>query len=154
MLPITKILCPTDFSEPSRQAMDVAGELAQHFDAELHVIHVVGPMPIMATPPPSVALNIPGYQKELEASAREALSKEVDGRLSEELATRQIVVTGLAADEIVRIARESDVGMIVIATHGRTGIGRLIFGSVAERVVRHATCPVLTIRPEEREETD
>jgi nucleotide-binding universal stress UspA family protein len=149
MLPIRTVLCPTDFSEPSYQAMQVGGELAGHFGAELYVVHVVGPMPVIASPPPPVAFNILGYQKELEEAARDALLREVARRIPNEVRVRQIVVTGLAADEIVRLAGETEVDVIVIATHGRTGIRRLIFGSVAERVVRHATCPVLTIRPTE-----
>ncbi len=146
MLPIRKILCPTDFSEPSYEGLRVADELALHFSAELCVVHVVPPVPVVAGPLGGTAFNVPAYQQELVASSKKSLDGVVEQRISKELPVRPIVVQGNAADEIVRIADEEKAGLIVMATHGQTGWRHLVFGSVAERVVRVAACPVLTVQ--------
>jgi nucleotide-binding universal stress UspA family protein len=150
MLPVKKILCPTDFSEPSYEALAAANELALHFAAELYVVHVVGLVPV-ASPAP-VDFNVPLYQGELEASARKMLQEVIEQKVSNELKVHSIVVLGEAADNIVAITEEEDIDLIVIATHGRTGWRRLIFGSVAEKVIRLAPRPVLTIRAPREED--
>lgn len=145
MLPFKKILCPTDFSEPSYDAIKAAGELAYHFESELCVIHVVPPVPMVPIGTEPSGFNVPLYQQELEASSKKSLEKVVNQLEAEALKVRLIVLRGNPADEIVRTADEEDADLIVIATHGRTGLDRLIFGSVAEKVVRFAKCPVLTV---------
>lgn len=153
MLPIRKILCPTDFSEPSYEGLKVADELALHFSAELCVVHVVPPVPVIPAAPAGAAFNVPAYQQELIVSSKKSLDDAVEQRISKELRVRPIVVQGDPADEIVRIADEEKAGLIVMATHGQTGWRRLVFGSVAERAVRLATCPVLTVQaPRDRGE--
>jgi nucleotide-binding universal stress UspA family protein len=159
MLPFKKILCPTDFSEPSYEAIKAAGELAYHFGSELHIVHVIAPVPIIPVPigPEPSAFNVSLYEQELDASSKRALEEVVNQLESKELKTRLIALRGDPADEIVRIADEENVDLIVIATRGRTGLDRLIFGSVAEKVVRLAKCAVLTVTikvpSEEGEET-
>jgi nucleotide-binding universal stress UspA family protein len=147
MLPIKKILCPTDFSEPSYEAIKAAGELAYHFGSELHIVHVIAPVPIMPVPigPEPSAFNVSLYEQELDVSSKRALEEVVNQLETKELKTRLIALRGNPADEIVRTVDEENVDLIVIATRGRTGLDRLIFGSVAEKVVRLAKCPVLTI---------
>jgi nucleotide-binding universal stress UspA family protein len=145
MLPFKKILCPTDFSEPSFTALKRAEELARHFAAELIVAHVIPPVPgPHSFPDPQADFNfdVPLYQQELAVRAEQMLKDLVSHHKVE---TRDLVTTGEAAPEILRIAQEEHVDLIVIASHGLTGWRRLVFGSVAEKVVRQATCPVLTI---------
>jgi nucleotide-binding universal stress UspA family protein/phage host-nuclease inhibitor protein Gam len=147
MLPFKKILCPTDFSEPSYEAIKAAGELAYHFGSELCIVHVITPVPILPMPmgPEPSAFNVSLYEQELEASSKRSLEEVVNQLESKELKTRLIALRGNPADEIVRTADEENVDLIVIATRGRTGLDRLIFGSVTEKVVRLAKCPVLTV---------
>ena len=145
MVPFKKILCPTDFSEPAFVALKRAEELARHFAAELIVAHVIPPLPgPHSFPDPQAALNfeVPLFQQELAIKADQMLKDLVSHH---KVATRDLVTTGEAAPEILRIAREEHVDLIVIASHGLTGWRRLVHGSVAEKVVRQATCPVLSI---------
>ena len=148
MLPIKKIVCPTDFSEPSFEAVKVANELAVHFGSFLCLLHVVSLTPILASPMVPTAFDISSYQKALEDDAREKLQKVREDLISKDLHTcRPMVVSGFAPDEIIRITQAEQADLIVIATHGLTGWRHLVYGSVAERVVQLAPCPVLAIRP-------
>jgi len=149
MLPFRKIVAPTDFSDPSYQALQRAGELAERFSAELLLVHVVAPMPAMAPVAIPTAFDLPMYQKGLRESAEKSLQEIINQRLPGELTVRPEVLMGQAADEIVRFAGEEDADLIVIATHGATGLEHILFGSVAEKVVRTAGCPVLTVPAEE-----
>jgi nucleotide-binding universal stress UspA family protein len=145
MLPFKKILCPTDFSEPAFAALKRAEELARHFAAELIVAHVIPLLPgPHSFPDPQAPLNfeVPLFQQELAIKAEQMLKDLVAHHQAE---TRDLVTTGEAAPEILRIARQEHVDLIVIASHGLTGWRRLVHGSVAESVVRQATCPVLII---------
>jgi len=152
MLPIKKILCPTDFSDPSFEAMKIAGELAQHFSSELIVIHVVPPIPVVATAHMSPsAFNVHDYQLEMEKSSRKILEENMEKRTPERVSARSMVILGDPAGQIVTTAGDEQVDLIVIATRGQTGLKRLVFGSVAEKVVRLATPPVLTIRESQTE---
>ncbi len=152
MLPFKKILCPTDFSEPSFEALKAAQELAQHFSAELVLVHVVAPVPrVSVTEAPEVPgnphdLNVPLHMEKLEEESQKRLKKLADERLSKDVRVQQIVVHGRAADEIVKVAESERVDLIVLPTHGETGWGHFFFGSVAEKVVRTAGHPVLVIR--------
>jgi nucleotide-binding universal stress UspA family protein len=145
MLPFKKILCPTDFSEPAFTALKRAEELSRHFAAELIVAHVIPPVPgphLFPDPQASFNFDVPLYQQELAIHAEKMLQDLV---AHHKVRTRDLVTTGEAAPEILRIARQEHVDLIVIASHGLTGWRRLVYGSVAEKVVRQATCPVLTI---------
>ena len=145
MLPFKKILCPTDFSEPAFAALKRAEELARHFGAELIVAHVIPPLPgphLFPDPQASFNFDLPLYQQELAIKAEQMLKDLVSHHKVE---TRNLVTTGEAAPEILRIAHQEHADLIVIASHGLRGWRRLVFGSVAEKVVRQAACPVLTI---------
>jgi nucleotide-binding universal stress UspA family protein len=138
MLPIHTILHPTDFSEPSRYAFELACNLARGLSARLVLVHV-------GTPPAVVghAVLMPVLakeQEELEERLQQLTAS--DGNLGVEHRFEQ----GDPASEILRVAHESRADLIVMGTHGRTGLGRLLMGSVAEQVVRQALCPVLTVR--------
>jgi universal stress protein A len=148
MLPFQKILCPTDFSEPALHALKRAEELARHFGAAIIVAHVIPPVPgPHSFPDPQANFNfdLPLYQQELAVHAEKILKELVSHQISPEVRTRDLVTTGEAAPEILRVARQEHADLIVIASHGLTGWRRLVFGSVAEKVVRQAPCPVLTI---------
>lgn len=148
LLPFRKILAPTDFSEPSYIALDAAVELADHFDAELHLLHVVPPLHVVPVP---VNVEIPLYEMELREAAERSMREVVEQRVPTRLRTFSSVVWGEPAEEILAYQQEKEVDLIVIATHGRRGWQRFVFGSVTEKVVRLASCPVLTIRAPEQE---
>lgn len=149
MLPFKKILSPTDFSELSYEAMKAASELALHFSAKLYVVHVVPPIPKANVPAPTTpsSLHLPSYRQELEESSKKSLNEIVKKHISKKVRAHPIVVEGDASYEILRIAEEENVDLIVMATHGETGWRRLVIGSVAEKVGRLARCAVLTIHP-------
>jgi len=151
MLPINKILCPTDFSEPSYEAVKTANELALHFSAEVVLVHVINPIHYIPDAGPGMGSYIPIYETGMETRAKKQFSDVVQEKLSEEVKSCTIVARGNPADEIVRTAADENADIIVIATHGLTGWRHLVFGSVAERVVQHAPCAVLTVSAKEKE---
>ncbi len=148
MLPIKNILCPTDFSDPSYDALKVADELAAHFGATLHIVNVVPLVPIVEAPigVESASFNVASYQQELEGQAHKSLQNLVEQKVGKGVTTATEVLIGNAAGEVMRYAGEKGVDMIVIATHGLSGWRRFISGSTTEQIVRQASCPVLTIR--------
>ncbi|GAB4334553.1 MAG: universal stress protein [Candidatus Abyssubacteria bacterium] len=154
MLPFKKILWPTDFSEASYAALEPAKELAEHFSAELCILHVVAPIPTATVPAPvaPATFNVPMYQKELQESSEKTLRELVEQKFPKGMRIRALVKQGSAAYEIVQVAGDEGVNLIVIATHGQTGWRRIMFGSVAEKVVRMARTAVLTVPAPSREE--
>lgn len=145
MLPIKKILCPTDFSEPSALGVKSATELAKFFNAEILLVHVVAAVPALPSDP-NYVYGIPEYERLLHADAEKKIEKQEEELIASDLKVRTIVCHGDAAQEIVKLAAKEKADVIVIATHGSTGWRHLVFGSVAEKVVRMAGCPVLTVR--------
>lgn len=143
MIPIKKILCSTDFSEPSYAGLKSAHELAAHFSAELILVHVVPHM--YYYPVPDASLSLDKYIDDVVKASRKSLDEVVKNRVSPKLQIQTVVLQGNPADQIVDLARSEKVDLIVTATHGWTGWRRLIFGSVADRVVRLASCPVMTV---------
>jgi len=147
MLPVKLIVCPTDFSGPACTCVRIASELAEHFDAELLLVNVVPALPSVP-PDPNYVFKIPEYEQYLHADAEQQLRKAREELVSKNVKVRTQVGHGSAAEEIVLIAKADHADLIVISTHGSTGFERLVFGSVAEKVVRLAECPVLTVRQE------
>ena len=145
MLPFKRIICPTDFSEPACKAIRAAGELAETFSAELILIHVVGAIPALDTPTGMVGFDVAAYQKELTDSAEKSLQERLEKHIPEAVDSRTLVVHGEAAHEIVCAAKDEECDLIVMSTHGAAGWRERIFGSVTEKVVRHAECPVMTV---------
>jgi len=144
MIKIDKILVPTDFSVCAKQAVTYACELAKRFGAELHLLHVACP-PVADY---AYAARIPDELLRPEKLAQREL-EEYEVPDAEQLpGVQKTVRSGTPFVEIVRQAKEKDIDLIVIGTHGRTGLKHMLIGSVAEKVVRKATCPVLTVRPE------
>ncbi len=146
MLPLKKVIVPTDFSDPSYEAVEAAGELARQFQAELVLVHVVPRVPYYGVVPVTGPhFEIEPYQEEMAAHSEKKLKELTAERISEEVRCRPVVRLGDAPANIVELAEEEQADMIVISTHGRTGWKRFVFGSVAEKVVRTAACPVLTV---------
>jgi len=146
MLPFKNILSPTDFSEPSYKAIKFAGELALHFKSGLTVLHVVSLTPAISAAELPTTFDIEGYQQKLEEDARARLKEVADKLVPKEIRDFKLVVRrGYYPDEILRVAKEGKHDLIVIGTRGRTGLPHVLLGSVAERVVQLAPCPVLTI---------
>ena len=152
MLPLKKILCPTDFSDPSFAALRTADELAGQYGAELILVYAAPAVPVFPAPAEGTVVatttfNVPEYQKEMDAHATELLDKTVRDHVSEGISAQTRIIHEDPATGVLDLADTEGVDLIVIATHGRSGWRRFLFGSVAAKVVRYSTCPVLTIRP-------
>jgi len=145
MLTVKKILCSTDFSEPSYKGLEYAKELAALFKAELAVVYVLPVMPHRPTDP-NISFSIPEYERILHKDSEEKLQGIIKQHFPEGSRVRAIIGHGNAAKEIVRIAEEEKTDLIVISTHGVSGWHHLIVGSVAEKVIRTAPCPVFAVR--------
>jgi nucleotide-binding universal stress UspA family protein len=143
MLTVKKILCPTDFSDPSKRALELAVSLAEQFGAEIYLLNVVPVIPHI-TASPTAHFDVPEYERLLRADAEKQLS--ALAKTVSKVKTHPILSQGDAADGILRAVDENKIDLVVIATAGHTGWERVVFGSVAEKVVRRAKCPVLTIR--------
>lgn len=142
---IRHILAPTDFSEFSQQALEDAYTLAQRFGSKLSLLHVIAPPDLagVGTIPPELAEKLLVNQ---EAEAQRELARLLPQAEAAQVDVARYVAIGIPFRKIVETAAAEHVDLIVMATHGRTGLSHLVMGSVADRVVRLASCPVLTIR--------
>jgi nucleotide-binding universal stress UspA family protein len=145
---ISSILLPTDFSECARRAVPVAAEFARLLGARVVCLHVVEPVvPSVGWAPDPGVMPAADLGERLEESAGRELPAFSGSEEFAGLEVEDMVARGDAAAEIVRVAAERGAGLIIISSHGRTGLGRILFGSTAESVVRHAHCPVLVVKP-------
>ena len=151
MIALKNILVPTDFAEPSRQALEYGRQFARQFGARLHVLHTVEDVMIPGGAEVPVAA-VQQVEQGLESVATRQMAEAVT---ADDRATLQAVtvVRGAraAAIDIIDYARENQIDLIVMGTHGRGALQHLLMGSVAERVVRTAPCPVLTVHSVERD---
>ncbi|HEY3302722.1 MAG TPA: universal stress protein [Candidatus Binatia bacterium] len=138
---IKKILVPSDFSGPSRRAMDYAAILAKESGAEILLLHVIESLPYSVTD----TLHVIDHRRALEKTAGALLKNLREELIEKELAVKTRLASGTAYDEILKTSRREKADLIVMGTHGRTGMSHLLLGSVAEKVVRLAACPVLTV---------
>jgi len=145
-LRLQRILLPTDFSDYSAAAKSYACELAARFGAELHLLHTLEHQ-YSLTPEFGFGLAPPTQISESKVAAENALSRLLDPGWSSGRNVTYRVIEGSPKVEIVRYARAENIDLIVISTHGRTGLAHMLIGSVAETVVRTSPCPVLTVRP-------
>jgi len=151
MLSIRRILAPTDFSEHACSALAYARSFAEQYGAELHLLNAVEPT-VFPTEAGLTSMGMMTLDTELEEAAQRGM-RELYGRPElEGLKVTTAVTHGRASSAILQYAEENGIDLIVIATHGRTGLEHLLFGSTAERVVRESPCPVLTVRPKEMAE--
>jgi nucleotide-binding universal stress UspA family protein len=138
MLPIRIILHPTDFSENSQAAFEMACAMARDYRASLYVVHVEPPLPVFAE-----LGAIPPIPVDREAIERQLLQIQ---STNPAVRITRLLLGGDEATEITAFAEKVHADLIVMGTHGRTGLGRLLMGSVAEEVLRRAPCPVMTIK--------
>jgi nucleotide-binding universal stress UspA family protein len=147
MIKLTKILYPTDFSESSLEALKYAVSFAREFKAKLVLMHVVNEQIF------SEGLSLPratapeALEQELTAEATRQIRMLIPASELAGLQLEQVILRGMPFLEIIRYAKANAVDLIVIGTHGRSGMEHIIFGSTAEKVVRKAPCPVLSVRP-------
>ena len=141
-----RIVYASDFSRASGKAFTTAVEMARANRAPLTVVHVMTPM----VPVAGEGYVLPETYEQIERSARKAAEKQLDRLVAKAreagVRVEGLLRTGVPHDQIVRVARARGAGLLVIGTHGRTGLARLFLGSVASRVLALATCPVLTVR--------
>jgi nucleotide-binding universal stress UspA family protein len=151
MIDLHRILVPTDFGKSSDNAMTYALAFAQKFGAEVWLLHVVQdlslfiPEAVFVTPPPAPPVE------QFITAARAALERVVARLNAHGVGVHPEVGVGPPYDEIIRCAKEKEIDLIVMGTHGHTGLAHVFLGSVAEKVVRRAPCPVLTVRHPEHE---
>ncbi len=142
---IKNILFPTDFSQGARAAMDHAVSLARDYNAKLILLYVIQDISIAEWYIPS-SLSVTDLIEDMQKSAWKEMDRwaaEVSAKVKD---VEKLVVRGVPFVEIIRTAKEKGVDLVIIGTHGRTGIDHMLFGSTAEKVVRKAPCPVLTVR--------
>jgi nucleotide-binding universal stress UspA family protein len=144
---IRSILVPIDFSVHSKNALKYAIPIAEKFKAGLHLIYVVEPT-IYPADLGFGQVVLPGVEDELREKGAEELKALIGKEIAGRVASSCVVRTGNPHQEILREAEERGVDMIVVATHGHSGVEHMLFGSTADRIVRNAKCPVLTVRPE------
>ena len=146
MKDIKRILLPTDFSEDSNHAMKYACELADRFAAELHVLHIIQELSALIPQGGLSYMPPANLVEELKEEASKEITQVPPEDWSEEHNVVRHVTEGTPFLEVVRYAKEHEIDLIVMGTHGRTGLAHMLLGSVAEKVVRKAGCPVLTVR--------
>lgn len=148
---IRKILVPLDFSQHSTQALEYAADMARRYDAKLELVTVFD-INIFALPD-GMPMMVPGQFEQLAADLKGLLEKaKHDALAAGALMADTHLLQGNPGEEILRFASKAEVDLIVLGTHGRTGIKHLLIGSVAERIVRHAPCPVFTVKAMPRTE--
>jgi universal stress protein A len=143
---LKKIIVPVDFSPCSLKALQYAAPFAKQFGAELILVHVIEPY----VPVPEMGVDAALIENQLRDEAKAQIEK-LRQSVDSELAPTAEVRTGSPWMEVVDSAKKLDADLIIISTHGRTGLAHLFMGSIAERIVRHASCPVLVVRENEHE---
>jgi nucleotide-binding universal stress UspA family protein len=146
--PIQKILVPIDFSVHSKNALRYSLLLAEEFGASLHLIYVVEPT-IYPADLGFGQVVLPEVEEELRDRGFGELKTLIEREIGTRVRATSVVRTGKPHQEILREAEEQHADLIVVASHGHTGVEQILFGSTAMRIVRLAKCPVLTVRPQE-----
>ncbi len=143
---IKNILCAVDFAEHSKEIVSYARSFQDAFDAQVHVIYVAPTLSQYVGFQISPS-SIENFVSEIIESAEDTMEKFIEENFPSNSKVMGKVITGHAAEEIVNYAKENHIDLIIMGTHGRKGIDRMLFGSVAEKVVKSSSIPVLTIRP-------
>jgi nucleotide-binding universal stress UspA family protein len=151
VIDLQRILVPTDFSKHSEVAMHYAVALAEKFAAQLFVLNVVQDLALFIPDAVAVAPPIAAPVEQFLAAARDALERVIQAIDFGSVTVHREVREGTPFYEIIRFAKEKEVDLIVMGTHGHTGLTHVLLGSVTEKVVRKAPCPVLTVRHPEHE---
>ncbi len=151
MIDLKRILLPTDFSKFSHVALKYAASLADKFGAELYLLHVIQNIGLLIPDMVSVTPPVMPDPEQMGSAVREALGRVVKENGLDRLKVQTEVREGTAFYEIIQFAREKNIDLIVMGTHGHSGLVHVLLGSVTEKVVRKAPCPVLTVRHPEHE---
>jgi nucleotide-binding universal stress UspA family protein len=151
MINLKSILVPTDFSKHSQNALRYAAAFAEKFDAEIHILHVFQDLAVFQPDAVTVGPPIVPPAEELTAAARNSLQRFIEENNLRGLKTHAEVLEGSPFDEIVSFAKAKDIDLIVMGTHGRGWLAHVLLGSVTEKVIRKAPCPVLTVHHPEHE---
>jgi nucleotide-binding universal stress UspA family protein len=142
------ILFATDFSESSNHAFDYALSLTKKFGARLILMHVINePVDLRGFYVPHISFD--KLEEEVEQGARKMMEKFCRSHMGDYDQYESVIVPGIPFDEIIKKAEESSADLIIMGTHGRTGLDHVLFGSTAEKVVRRSPVPVMTVRMEE-----
>lgn len=153
MIALKNILVATDFSEPSVVALDYGRDLARSYDATLHVVHVIEES--LALHGPEIGFAYADIQRNIEAAVRRDLDAALSADDRRTLNARTVITrAGNVSHAITEYAKNNAIDLIIVGTHGRGAIQRFLIGSVAERVMRIAPCPVLTVRAHEQDFID
>ncbi|MFA5353150.1 MAG: universal stress protein [Thermodesulfovibrionales bacterium] len=142
---IKKILFPTDFTEGAMNALPYALDLAKSYGAKLYLMHVVYDI-ATASGLYVPHISVDEMYKEIEASAEKELERFGFEQRQEVRDVQYILRRGVPYEEVLKFIQEEGIDLVVIGTHGRKGLDRVLFGSTAERIVRNSPCPVLTVR--------
>jgi nucleotide-binding universal stress UspA family protein len=153
MIAIKEIMAPTDFSEPSEIALRYAKALAENFHARLHLVHVLDENALIYpwTSPDGTPIALGAARTELEQVTADRLGKLLTAEEREKFSAQVEILVGSPFLEIIHYAKAQSIDLIILGTHGRGPIAHMLMGSVAEKVVRKAPCPVLTVRHPEHE---
>jgi nucleotide-binding universal stress UspA family protein len=142
---IKRILFPTDFSEGAMNALPYAVDMVRHYGAKLYMLHVIYDI-ATASGLYIPHISVDEMYKELKAEARKELEKFGAIERQDVKNIEYAILRGVPYEEILKFVEKNNIDLVVIGTHGRKGLDRVLFGSTAERVVRNAPCPVLTVR--------
>jgi len=145
MIQFEKILVPIDFSDYSLQALKYASEFAKLYKSKILLVYVVEPVIY----PPDLSIGqiaLPTLSYQIDEKAKEELGRVARENIPADIEVIPIVKLGKPYLEIIDLAKSEDVDLIIISTHGHTGVEQILFGSTADKVVRKAPCPVLTLR--------
>ncbi|RII26729.1 MAG: universal stress protein [Geobacter sp.] len=142
---LEKILFATDFSENSEHAFEYAISLARQFNAKLYLVHVINePVDLRGFYVPHISFE--KLEKEIEEGAEKMMQKFCQAKMADFTNYESLIIAGIPYEEILKKAEAENISLIVLGTQGRKGLDHFLFGSTAERVVRSAKCPVMTVR--------
>jgi nucleotide-binding universal stress UspA family protein len=151
MIDLKRILLPTDFSKYSQNALKYTAALAEKFGAEIHLLHVHQNLGVFFPDAMNVMPPVLPPFDQIKSAYGEALQRIIQENHLDKLRVFSEVREGTPFYEIIQFAKEKEIDLIVMGTHGRTGLAHVLLGSVAEKVIRKAPCPVLTVRDPEHE---
>ena len=145
MIRMKKILVPTDFSDYSAHALQYGLSFCREFNAQLILLHVIED-PFYPSNGATFGFNVEEFFRRMEEESSKRMLELVPPDTEKEIPVERIAIRGTPFLEIIRLAKERDVDMIILSTHGRSGLAHVLMGSVTEKTVRKAPCPVLVVR--------
>ena len=150
---LRKILVPIDFSDYSKKALHYAVPFARQFNATIYLLYVVEPT-IYPADFSFGQIGMPNVENELRTKGEQELQELITNEIKGAVPSEAFVKVGLPFVEVVSFAKDEKIELIIVATHGHSGVEHVLFGSTAEKIVRKAPCPVLVVRSDERDFVD